>query len=108
MPPVAEPGFFRTDFPGSKSLVRTQRVIEECAATVGPMGSFAEGHNHQQPNDPAKLGPAIMALVNAERPPAPLPLGRDTVAVIEKKNAFVARELAEWRRIAESTEFMKQ
>ena len=49
-----------------------------------------------------------MAPVNAERPPAPLPLGRDTVAVIEKKNAFVARELAEWRRIAESTEFMKQ
>ena len=105
---VVEPGFFRTDFLDNKSLVRTQRVIEDYSATVGAMRSFAEGHNHQQPNDPAKLGPAIMALVNAEHPPVRLPLGRDTVAVIEKKNAFVARELAEWRRIAESTEFMKQ
>ena len=71
------------------------------------MRSFAEGHNHQQPNDPAKLGPAIMALVNAERPPAPLPLGRDTVAVIEKKNAFVASELAERREVAESTDLFR-
>jgi hypothetical protein len=39
----------------------------------------------------------ILALVNAEHPPVRLPLGRDTVAVIEKKNAFVARELAELR-----------
>jgi hypothetical protein len=30
------------------------------------------------------------------------------VAFIEKKNAFVARELAEWRQVAESTEFMKE
>jgi len=60
-------------------------VIEEYGATVGAMRSFAEGHNHQQPNDPAKLGPAILALVNAERPPVRLPFGHDTVAVIEKK-----------------------
>ena len=107
MPPVAEPGFFRTDFLDNKSLVRTQRVIEDYAATVGAMRSFAEGHNHQQPNDPAKLGPAILALVNAEHPPVRLPLGRDTVAVIEKKNAFVASELAERREVAESTDLFR-
>ena len=51
-----------------------------------------------------KLAALFVLLASGVR----LPLGRDTVAVIEKKNAFVARELAEWRRIAESTEFMKQ
>jgi hypothetical protein len=81
-----ESRLFRTDSLDNKSLVRAERVIEDYSATIGAMRSFAEGHNHQQPNDPAKLGPAIMALVNAERPPVRLPLVRDTVAVIEKKN----------------------
>jgi hypothetical protein len=95
-----EPGFFRTDFLDKTTLVRTQRVVEEYSATVGSVRSVPEGHNLRQPNDPAKLGPAIQALVNAEHPPAPLPLCR--VAVIEKKNAFLVRELAEWRQVAAS------
>jgi NAD(P)-dependent dehydrogenase (short-subunit alcohol dehydrogenase family) len=102
---VVEPGFFRTDFLDNKSLVRTQRMIEEYSATVGAMRSFAEAHNHQRPNDPAKLGLAILASVNAEHPPVRLPLGRDTVAVIEKKKAFVARELAEGRQVAAPADF---
>jgi len=61
--------------------------------------------NHQQPNNPEKVGPAMLALVNAKNPPVRLPLGRDTVEAIEKKNAFVAKELADWREIAESTAF---
>jgi hypothetical protein len=34
-----------------------------------------------------------------------LPLGPDTVEAIEKKNTFVAQELAEWREVAMSTAF---
>jgi hypothetical protein len=71
------------------------------------MRTFAAGHNHQQPNDPAKLGPAIIKIVHAENPPMRLPLGTDTVAVIEKKNAFVAAELEKWRSLATSTAFDK-
>jgi hypothetical protein len=70
---------------------------------VGATRSFAEGHNHRQPNDPQKLAPAIVELVKSKNPPVRLPLGRDTIEEIEKKNAFVANELAEWRRVAEST-----
>lgn len=61
--------------------------------------------NHQQPNNPAKLAPALLKLVNAARPPVRLPLGFDAIAAIETKNAFVAKELAEWRSVAESTAF---
>ena len=34
-----------------------------------------------------------------------LPLGSDTVAAIEAKNAFVAKELEAWRTVATSTDF---
>jgi hypothetical protein len=37
-----------------------------------------------------------------------LPLGSDTVERIEAKNAFVAGELAQWRSLAVSTDFVEQ
>ena len=102
---VVEPGFFRTDFLDPKSLSTAGNVIADYAETAGAMRSFAEAHNHQQPNDPQKLAPAILELVKSKNPPLRRPLGRDTIEAIEKKNAFVAKELAEWRRVAESTSF---
>ena len=71
----------------------------------GAMRTAMAGANHQQPNDPQKLGPALLKLVNTAKPPVRLPLGPDTVEAIEKKNAFVAQELAEWREVAVSTAF---
>ncbi|MDG3441157.1 oxidoreductase [Nitrospirillum amazonense] len=102
---VVEPGFFRTDFLDDQSLSRTKAQIEDYHATVGGMRDFAAGANHAQPGDPARLAQAFIALVNAPQPPVRLPLGSDTVAAIEKKNAFVAGELAQWRKVALSTDF---
>ncbi|MDE1148237.1 MAG: oxidoreductase [Azospirillaceae bacterium] len=102
---VVEPGFFRTDFLDDQSLARTAAHIDDYHATVGEMRTFAAGANHAQPGDPAKLAQAFMALVNAPKPPLRLPLGSDTLAVIETKNAFVAAEMAEWRALALSTDF---
>ncbi|TWB14156.1 NADP-dependent 3-hydroxy acid dehydrogenase YdfG [Nitrospirillum amazonense] len=102
---VVEPGFFRTDFLDDQSLSRTKAQIEDYHATVGGMRDFAAGANHTQPGDPARLAQAFIALANAPQPPVRLPLGSDTVAAIEKKNAFVAGELAQWREVALSTDF---
>lgn len=102
---TVEPGFFRTDFLDAKSLTTAPTSIPDYAETVGAMRT-AMGHaNHQQPNNPEKIGPALLKLANHPRPPVRLPLGADTVEAIEKKNAFVAKELAEWREIAVSTGF---
>ena len=49
----------------------------------------------------------IVTLVNAANPPLRMPFGSDTVAVIEEQNASVAKELAEWRDLALSTDFAK-
>lgn len=102
---VVEPGFFRTDFLDARSLTTSPNSIADYEQTVGAMRTAMAAANHLQPNDPQKLGPALLKLVNASNPPVRLPLGPDTVEAIEKKNAFVAQELAEWREVALSTAF---
>jgi NAD(P)-dependent dehydrogenase (short-subunit alcohol dehydrogenase family) len=102
---VVEPGFFRTDFLDDASLSRTAQQIEDYADTVGKTRAHAADVNHGQRGDPRKLAQAFMALANAKNPPLRLPLGSDTVERIEAKNAHVAKELAEWRMVATSTDF---
>jgi NAD(P)-dependent dehydrogenase (short-subunit alcohol dehydrogenase family) len=102
---VVEPGFFRTDFLDESSLVRTAQHIDDYRESVGNTRAHAADVNHGQRGDPRKLASAFIALVNAKKPPLRLPLGSDTVERIEAKNAFVARELAEWRTLAISTDF---
>jgi NAD(P)-dependent dehydrogenase (short-subunit alcohol dehydrogenase family) len=105
---VVEPGFFRTDFLDESSLVRTAQHIDDYRESVGNTRAHAADVNHGQRGDPRKLASAFIALVNAKNPPLRLPLGSDTVERIEAKNAFVARELAEWRTLATSTDFTEQ
>lgn len=105
---VVEPGFFRTDFLDETSLSRTAQHIDDYSESVGKTRSLAADFNHAQRGDPRKLATAFIALANAEKPPLRLPLGSDTVARIEAKNAFVAEELAAWREIATSTDFTGQ
>jgi len=102
---VVEPGFFRTDFLDSSSLIKTASVISDYADTVGKMRDSMEGHNHQQPGDPSKLAQAILQLVKAAEPPVRLPLGTDTLKRIADKNALVEKETAMWRTVAVSTDF---
>ncbi len=102
---VVEPGFFRTDFLDESSLARTAQHIDDYRESVGKTRSHAEDVNHGQRGDPRKLASAFIALANAKNPPLRLPLGSDTVERIEAKNAFVARELGEWREVATSTDF---
>jgi NAD(P)-dependent dehydrogenase (short-subunit alcohol dehydrogenase family) len=105
---VVEPGFFRTDFLDESSLARTAQHIEDYSESVGNTRAHAADVNHGQRGDPRKLASAFIALVNAKNPPLRLPLGSDTVERIETKNAFVARELAEWRTLATSTDFAEE
>jgi NAD(P)-dependent dehydrogenase (short-subunit alcohol dehydrogenase family) len=101
---VVEPGFFRTDFLSSTSLVATKDRIEDYAETVGKMRMFAAGADHKQPGDPSKLAKAILTLADSPKPPVRLPLGSDTVARIRGKNQFVESELTAWLKVAASTD----
>ena len=104
---VVEPGFFRTDFMDNRSLANTSQQLADYAETAGKTRIFAAERNHQQPGDPKKLAQALLQLANAGTPPLRLALGTDALARIAEKNAFVAQEIAEWRQLSESTDFMK-
>ncbi len=103
---VVEPGYFRTDFLDSTSLVESQHRIDDYAGTAGAVRSRAATLSHQQPGDPDKLATAIVTLVEAKEPPLRLPLGTDAIARIEEKHAFVEREVRAWRSLAASTDFI--
>ncbi|EJM99443.1 oxidoreductase [Phyllobacterium sp. YR531] len=103
---VVEPGFFRTDFLDESSLSVSHSAIADYDETpAGAMRSLAVQFNHSQPGDPARLAKAMITVAHSDNPPLRMPFGSDTVAAIEKKNAYVASELATWRDLAVSTDF---
>jgi NAD(P)-dependent dehydrogenase (short-subunit alcohol dehydrogenase family) len=102
---VIEPGYFRTDFLEPNSIVETAATIVDYADTSGKVRAFAKQVSGHQLGDPVRLGRAVVELAGAKQPPLRLPLGSDTVATIEEKQAFVTGELAAWRAVAVSTDF---
>lgn len=104
---VVEPGYFRTDFLDQTSLATVPTAIDDYHQTSGAMRSHAVDVNHQQPGDPAKLAKVLVAFADTPNPPVRLPLGSDTVAAIENKDAQTAGILAAWRSTAVSTDFAR-
>ncbi len=102
---VVEPGYFRTDFLDTNSLVESPESIADYAPTAGEVRKLAKAVNQQQPGDPEKLAQAMITLVESANPPLRLPLGTDSVRYIEAKTAFVTHELSDWRALSESTDF---
>ena len=104
---AVEPGYFRTDFLDAKSLTVSPRTIADYSETSGAMRTSAAGLNHSQPGDPAKLADTLIDFIEVPNPPVRLPLGSDTVAAIEAKNAQTAELLNRWRAVCVSTDFAR-
>ena len=105
---VVEPGYFRTEFLDSASLAVSPRVLDDYAQSAGAVREAARRINLNQPGDPVRLAQAVMQLVASPTPPLRLPLGTDTLQTIADKHAFVAKETAQWRAVAASTDFPAQ
>ena len=101
---AVEPGFFRTEFLDTSSLVRTGNVIADYAETVGEMRGYATLVNRKQPGDPAKLAQAVVRLAHAEKPPVHLPLGNDTLAMYREKTAMFEQDIAQWHEVITGTD----
>ncbi|MGO4326951.1 oxidoreductase [Cupriavidus sp. 2TAF22] len=102
---LVEPGFFRTDFLDTSSLLVGKEIIDDYAETSGKLRDLAVVINHKQPGDPEKLATALVTLVDAQTPPLRLPLGTDTLKAIAEKNAYVTTETQAWKSLSESTDF---
>lgn len=65
---------------------------------------LASRHN-AQPNDPARFGPALCTLVDAEDPPLRLTLGEDGVQHLRNELASVPAEVDRREVLSRSTTF---
>ena len=98
------PGQFRTDWAG-RSMDRTPRTISDYDAVMDPIRSARQAKSGNQPGDPAKAAQALLALVDAETPPARLFLGEDALALVGEKLEAMKAELDRWEPISRSTGF---
>ena len=101
---VVAPGFFRTEFLDQSSLIRSRRVIDDYATTVGAMREFATQANKKQPGDPEKLARAFVMLAASENPPVHLPLGKDTLERYKQKTAAFENDIRQCHDVITSTD----
>jgi NAD(P)-dependent dehydrogenase (short-subunit alcohol dehydrogenase family) len=99
---IVEPGGFRSDFAGP-SLVCAKSADDDYDATNRMIEHYIEQRHGRQQSDPAKFGPALCRLVDAERPPLRLPLGIDSVELIRDDMRSIAEEMDQWRELSLST-----
>jgi NAD(P)-dependent dehydrogenase (short-subunit alcohol dehydrogenase family) len=101
---LIEPGPFRTDFRAARSM-HLAPPMEAYAPTVGKFRQMLAETDGKQPGDPVKAADAIIAVVDAEKPPLRLPLGEACVGLIRKKLAHVGEELERWLELSLSTSY---
>jgi NAD(P)-dependent dehydrogenase (short-subunit alcohol dehydrogenase family) len=99
---IIEPGGFRSDFAGP-SLVSARSDDEDYEATNRMIADYVEQRHGKQQSDPAKFGPALCRLVDAEQPPLRLPLGEDSLEFIREDIHAISAELDRWEDLSRST-----
>jgi NAD(P)-dependent dehydrogenase (short-subunit alcohol dehydrogenase family) len=95
---LIEPGPFRTDWAG-RSMTITETALEDYAATVAARIKAVRGNSGKQPGDPARAAAAIIKVVESEKPPLHLILGRPGLELVERKLKALAQDMADWREV---------
>lgn len=102
---VVEPGAFRTDFLDPRALKLASGSIPDYDDYRASALAVFAARNHQQPGDPARLGNALVRLVNEPVPPLRFIAGADALSVVNAKLTAVAKETAAWLELSLSTDF---
>ncbi len=100
---IIEPGAFRTDF--NVSSLRETPPSADYQGTVGQVESFLHQVAGHEPGDPAKAAQAIITIVNEEKPPLRLLLGRDAVQLARQIDQADLAEIGRWEQLSTSTDF---
>jgi NAD(P)-dependent dehydrogenase (short-subunit alcohol dehydrogenase family) len=101
---LVEPGVFRTDFLDPSSAVFGTRGLEDYAALTAKVKGASAAYNHQQTGNPAKLGDALVHLVNSEHPPLRYLAGSDAYLQVSNKLNSMLAEIELWRQLSCSTD----
>lgn len=105
---AVEPGSFRTEFLSDTSRRASPVQIADYRPTVGALLDTIGKNGGKQPGDPHKAVAAIREIAGRSDAPLRLPLGSDTVQLIENKLGTMRAELDACRELALSTGFPSQ
>jgi NAD(P)-dependent dehydrogenase (short-subunit alcohol dehydrogenase family) len=95
---IVEPGAFRTGLFRADAAYQSQ-AMPEYSETVGPTREYVTGGHGSQPGDPAKAAEAILAALDAEKPPLRLVLGEDAIGNIRARLGELNTELDQWEDV---------
>jgi NAD(P)-dependent dehydrogenase (short-subunit alcohol dehydrogenase family) len=101
---IIEPGSFRTDWAG-RSMVRSDRSIADYDELFEPVRAARRAASGQQLGDPVKAAEAVLAVVEAEKPPVHLVLGSDALRLVRNGRDAVTADIEEWADLSRSTDF---
>ena len=102
---LVEPGAFRTEFLSTASIRRSENRIGDYDGTAGKNVDYLATIAGKQAGDPERGAEAIMAAVEAERPPLHLVLGTDALRRTREKLATLSGELDVWQQVSVSTDY---
>ncbi|CAN5188122.1 oxidoreductase [soil metagenome] len=101
---IVEPGFFRTDFLEPTSVKHGSNPIGDYAQASADLKAFYDARSRNQAGDPAKLGHALIALVDAPQQPTRWAAGTDGVSLVQGKINSLQAELDAWKNLSLSTD----
>lgn len=104
---IVEPGVVRTDFAG-RSIVLSQKVVEDYAPTVGQRRLNLSKLNGNQPDDPVRSAHAILTALDAPNPPLRLAVGSDALKVMREKLAALQKDFDDWEDLSASADYPPQ
>lgn len=102
---VVSPGYFRTEFLTSGSLVGPKDPIDEYKVVREVQDAHQNEINGNQPGDPEKGASAIISLAESQNPPLHLFLGQDAYDIAYQKIDAVTKDLETWKDLTVSTGF---
>ncbi|WHY54612.1 oxidoreductase [Peribacillus simplex] len=104
---VVAPGYFRTNFLSSGSVMYGKNQIEDYKA-VREMKYFLDNvMNGKQQGDPEKAALAMIRTASETNPPIHLLLGPDAYKMVSENLVYLQKEFGEWKEITCSTDFDK-
>lgn len=102
-----EPGGMRTNYASRSLLVAAARIADYDGAARNAERILGE-HAGREPNDPARVAAAILAIAGIADPPLQLLLGADAVLYATRQVAAFQGEIGRWAPLSLSTGFASE
>ncbi|GLU52538.1 oxidoreductase [Dyadobacter frigoris] len=102
---VVYPGYFRTDFLSSESMVAPKNAIEDYAGARASVQAHENEIAGNQPGDPQKAVAVLIKIASEENTPVHLFLGKDSYEMAQGKIQTMTKNLEEYKAITVSTDF---